>query len=54
MTNQTSQFYCKLCEKEFKHANAFSQDLHIRRFHDAKIIGDAVKLYTKEIIEDLT
>lgn len=53
MTDNNFTFYCDLCNKEFEHATPFSQDLHIRRFHADKIIGDAVKQYTKIVFEDL-
>ena len=53
MTRQHFQFYCSLCDREFKDKSAFGADLHIRRLHSAKIIEDAVRQYTKAIFEDL-
>lgn len=46
-------FYCELCDKTFKNGNVFSQDLHIRGVHSAKVIGDAVKQYTRIVFEDM-
>lgn len=46
-------FYCDLCEKEYKCENIFTRDLHIRRYHDGKVIADAVKQYTRIIFEDM-
>jgi hypothetical protein len=46
-------FYCELCDKAFKNSHVFSQDLHIRRVHDNKIIGEAVKRYTRIIMDEM-
>lgn len=46
-------FFCDLCDREFKNGNVFSQDLHIRHFHSNKIIGEAVKKYTRIILEGM-
>ena len=46
-------FFCDLCEKEYRCETVFTRDLHIRRLHSAKVIGDAVKEYTRIVFEDM-
>jgi len=53
MINHNMTFFCELCDREFKDAHMYSQDLHIRRYHSDKIIGDAVKQYTRIVFDDL-
>lgn len=52
MTRKTTKFYCSLCDREFKDQSIFGQDLHIRHYHSAKLIDEAVKKYTKVVLID--
>lgn len=50
MIPRGQKFWCDICDKDFKQNTVFDQDLHIRRYHEGKIIDDAVKKYTRVIL----